>query len=230
MESQGHAYPDPLRDPRRETQGKGRTVETMETVPFRPQRTGEWTGRAGPRKVWSDSMRPAHRPQEEDHMRAPIKVLLVMVVAGVAARLAAIVVSDRLDEGSEVSDEFRRTVVLNGLDFTSRSGGLRSAAVKVMLGGASIDLRHAVLDPAGARMHLENTLGGLQVRVRDDWAVTVDETLIGGGVIEVDVSSPDTLPTDAPRLHLEVISRMGGTAIRRGSGNAAQGPATQDGT
>lgn len=146
-------------------------------------------------------------------MRALLKTLAVLVAAAVVTRLAAVVVSKQFEEGSEVSDEFRRLVLLDGLDFDSRAGGLRSAEVGVALGGVRIDLRHATLDPAGATLILENTLGGLLVIVPDDWAVTVDDTLLGGGESQIEVTPPTDLPDDAPRLDVQVLTRLGGTVI-----------------
>jgi predicted membrane protein len=146
-------------------------------------------------------------------MRTSIRALLLLIGAMVVTRLAAAVVSKRFEEGTEVSDEVRRVVLLDGLEFSSRAGGLRSAEVSVVLGGATIDLRDAAIDPAGASVLLENTLGGLELRVRDDWAVTVDDVMVGGGEIEVRVTPLDELPTDAPRLNVQVITRLGGTLI-----------------
>ncbi len=146
-------------------------------------------------------------------MRTSVKALLLLMGAMVATRLAAVVVSKRFEEGTEVSDEFRRVVLLDGLEFASRAGGLRSVEVSVVLGGATIDLRDAAVDPAGASVLLENTLGGLELRVRDDWAVTVDDVMVGGGEIEVRVTPRDELPPDAPRLNVQVITRLGGTLI-----------------
>ncbi len=149
-------------------------------------------------------------------MRTLLKVLGFMAVSAIVTRVVARLVARQSDEGSEVSDEFRRTVVFDGVGFTSRAGGLRSGAVTVVMGSARIDLRDAVLDPAGARLVVENTMGGLSVHVRDDWAVTVEETLVGGGQTEVRVASPDDLPDDAPRLHIDVTTRLAGTLITTG--------------
>jgi hypothetical protein len=60
---------------------------------------------------------------------------------------------------------------------------------------------------------LENTLGGLALLVRDDWAVTVDDVVVGGGENEVRVTPPTDLPDDVPRLDVQVITRMGATTI-----------------
>jgi len=152
-------------------------------------------------------------------MRPLFKLLLLIIASAIVTRVAALVVSKQFEEGSEVSDEFRRMVCLDGLEFKSRAGGLRSAEVSVVLGGAKVDLRDAVIDPAGARILVENTLGGLALTVRDDWAVTVNETLVGGGEIEAQVTAPEDLPADAPKLEIDVITRLGGTVISTGSVN-----------
>ena len=122
-------------------------------------------------------------------------------------------VSKQFDEGSEVSDEFRRLTLMGDLGFTSRAGGLRSAEVSVIMGGARVDLREATIDPAGAIVLIENTMGSLALLVRDDWAVTVDDVVVGGGENEVRVTPPTDLPDDAPRLDVQVITRMGATTI-----------------
>ena len=150
-------------------------------------------------------------------MRVFLKVLLFIVGGAIVTRVAAAVVSSQLDDGSEVSDEVRRVVILSGLDFTSRAGGLRSAEVSVILGGAKIDLREATLDPTGARVLAENTLGGLALTVRDDWAVTVNEVIVGVGETKIQVTPPEELPDDAPKLEIDVINRLGGTVISTGS-------------
>ena len=54
--------------------------------------------------------------------------------------------------------------------------------------------------------------------MRDDWAVTVEDMLVGGGEIEVRVTSPDELPADAPRPQVDVVTRLGGTVITTGDG------------
>ena len=66
-------------------------------------------------------------------MRTLLKLLLVLIAGTVVTRLAARVVSKQFEEGSEVSDEFRRMVIFDGLDFASRARGLRQAEVGVVL-------------------------------------------------------------------------------------------------
>ncbi len=146
-------------------------------------------------------------------MRTSLKLALLFIASAAAARVSAFVISRKLDEGSEASDEFRRVVILDGTEFTSQAGGLRSGEVRVVLGGAQLDLREATLDPGGATLMLKNTLGGLQVLVRDDWAVTVEDEIIGGGGVEIDVTPADDLPEDAPRLRISLLTRMAGSTV-----------------
>ena len=146
-------------------------------------------------------------------MRTLLKGLVALIGVAVAARVAATVVSKRAEEGSAVSDEFRRLAVLDGIEFSSRAGGLRSAQVGVVLGGARIDLRDATIDPGGATVLLENTLGGLVLMVRDEWAVTVDDTILGGGETQISVTPPMDVPDDAPQVHVQVITRLCGTVM-----------------
>jgi predicted membrane protein len=154
-------------------------------------------------------------------MRTLLKALLTLAVASFLTRAAALLITRRFEEGSEVSDEFRRVICLDGVDFISRAGGLRHAEVSVILGGAKVDLRDAVIDPGGATVLLENTMGGLLLLVREDWAVHVDDMLVGGGETEVRVTAPDELPDDAPRLDVQAITRLGGTVIRSGTGTGS---------
>jgi len=146
-------------------------------------------------------------------MRALLKVLLFFAVSAIAARISGFIVSSQLDEGSEVSDEVCRVVILNGLEFTSRARGLRSMDVSVALGGAKLDLRGALVDTSGARVLARNTLGGLLIVVPEDWAVSVADQLLGGGNTEIDVTPLDELPDDAPKLHIDVTTRFAGTVI-----------------
>jgi len=59
---------------------------------------------------------------------------------------------------------------------------------------------------------LRTTMGGIEVRVPQSWAVEVDQETLGEA-LEVDVTSPEDLPEDAPRLRIHAVTRMGGGLI-----------------
>jgi predicted membrane protein len=151
--------------------------------------------------------------QEEFVLRRPLALFVAAVGSIIVMRIVTVLFAKQLDEGTEASDEFRRVAVMNGIDFSSRAGGLRSGAITVALGGARVDLRGATLDPGGAKLVIDNRLGGVQVLVRSDWNVTVDEELRGGGEIDIDIIPADDLPEDAPKLHVRAMTSMAGTQI-----------------
>ncbi len=61
-------------------------------------------------------------------MRSLLKLMLLFAIGTVVStKITGIFVARRRNEGGQVSDEFRRVVIMDGTTFTSRSGGLRRA-------------------------------------------------------------------------------------------------------
>jgi len=56
-------------------------------------------------------------------------------------------------------------------------------------------------------------MGGLEVDVPEGWAVEVDQETLQWGQFDVDVTSPEDLPEDAPKLRIHSLMRMGGGLI-----------------
>jgi hypothetical protein len=138
---------------------------------------------------------------------------IVLWFAAIQAAIAAIgmVASKQLSEGDETTDEFQIAAITGGRQFVSRAGALRSGRVIAAMGGVQLDLRNASLDPAGAELALDLTMGGVQVIVREDWRVDVEQH--GAGEVETKVTPPDALPQGAPRLHVRAETRMGGAQV-----------------
>jgi len=141
-----------------------------------------------------------------------LRVLVVFVGLSVAAWITGLLVAQRLTYGAEDSDEFQSAVIMGGKESRSRAPQLKSATAITCLGGMALDLREATLDPSGASLELRTTMGGIEVRVPPSWAVEVDQETLGGA-LEVDVTSQDDLPEDAPKLHIHAVTRMGGGLI-----------------
>lgn len=80
------------------------------------------------------------------------------------------------------------------------------------MGGVELDLRGARLDPAGATIDVNATMGGAQIIVPDDWLVRVDTSGFAGGA-ETKVTDPADLPAAAPKLRVHVTARLGGTQV-----------------
>ena len=122
------------------------------------------------------------------------------------------IIARRLSKGDEQSDEFQLVSICGGKKFRSRAGGLRSGSVLAAMGGVELDLRGAQLDPAGATIDVDATMGGVQIVVPDDWLVVVDTSGFAGGA-EAKVTDPAELPDNAPKLRVHAAARMGGTQV-----------------
>lgn len=121
-------------------------------------------------------------------------------------------ISKKLTKGDEGSDDFQVAAVLGGKQFHSHADHLRRGSAIARMGGLEIDLREAKLDPLGATLELDATMGGMQVLVPESWAVDV-ERHVQAGEVDVKVTPPEDLPDDAPKLHIEARTRMGGVQV-----------------
>jgi hypothetical protein len=142
-------------------------------------------------------------------IRKPLATILAVqvlawAVGQVVARVLAI--------GDEHSDEFRIATLSSGREFHGTADRFRSGSALALMGGLKLDLRDVTLDPEGAVLELNATMGGIEVRVPEDWAVDVDERSIAGG-FEANVTAPEDLPDDAPVLHVRARNLMGGTLV-----------------
>lgn len=134
------------------------------------------------------------------------------VMTGFALAVARQVVTRRLTEGDSESNEFSLAAVIGGAERASTATALRHGRVVAACGGVDLDLRAAKLDPAGAELLVEAYLGGVNVRVPNEWRVAVDTRSSAGGV-ETNVAELETLPDDSPMLHVEAIARLGGIVV-----------------
>lgn len=157
-------------------------------------------------------------------MRFPVKTVvgLVVVVAGLGAVGQAL--ARRKTVGDETADEFELAAYVGGAQRTCRAASLRRGLVSVVCGGVDLDLREAVLDPAGATLELSATWGGVNVTVPDSWRVEVEQRSMLGGV-DSRVTPPEELPDDAPVLRVTASTRFGGVALRSAGPSGPPGEA-----
>ncbi len=141
-----------------------------------------------------------------------LRIFVVLLSVQVAAFIFGLVVSKKLTRGDESSDDFRLASIMGGKEFSSHAAHLRSGTAIACMGGIQLDLRGATLDPAGASLELKTMMGGIEVIVPEDWAVDVDEDVLGGQ-LEVKVTPSEDLPEDAPKLHVHAVTRIGGTQV-----------------
>ncbi len=142
-------------------------------------------------------------------MRVAVKIAAVLAALLALSQLLA----RRKNVGDEGSDEFVIAVRVGGVERVCRATALRRGEVSVVLGGVELDLREAVLDPAGATLALSATWGGVNLTVPRGWRVLVEQKAILGGV-DAHITPVEDLPDDAPVLRVEATARFGGVAIK----------------
>ena len=145
-----------------------------------------------------------------------LKGLLRLAVLGwIAALVGGALGANAVKRRTVVQDDpDADDVVLLGifgpLDFASTARGFRGGLVETWFGGGLVDLREAVLDPAGADLRLRAVFGGGQIVVPDSWRVTIAMRGLGG---VGDTRSNDDLPADAPELRIDATVLFGGFGI-----------------
>lgn len=82
---------------------------------------------------------------------------------------------------SQSADRIEHSVLLGGIQIRNDSPHFRGGRVSTVLGGVDIDLRKAVLAPEGADLVLDAVLGGITVRVPEDWVAIVTSSAAVGG-------------------------------------------------
>ena len=112
--------------------------------------------------------------------------------------------------GAAVEGELSVTSLVGGSQIQLNSQPFRGGKVRALLGGCEIDLRGATLSTDGAKLHVLIGLGGVTIRVPEDWAVNVRRTTILGSV-----SSERAQPASpAGELTVTGLTLVGGVDIR----------------
>jgi len=134
---------------------------------------------------------------------------------------------------TDASDKVRITAVLGGSSLVSRSPAFHGGDVTSFMGGSQLDLRQATIAPGEvAVIEVDALMGGVLIRVPDNWHIEVGTTMIMGGVNDerpaatrrkaaespaaaeagAAPANPDT--PAAPRLKLQGTIVMGGLVIK----------------
>ena len=149
-------------------------------------------------------------------MKRTLKLVLKLLIVGAILGAIGRALSDKFTEGDDRADVFKLGVFFGGAERTTTAPALLNGEVAVCFGGVDLDLRQATLSSDGARIDLKVCMGGVQITVPDSWRVTVEEDIKAAGV-DVNVTPPDELPEDAPRLEIAATARMGGVAVTTGN-------------
>ena len=93
-----------------------------------------------------------------------------------------------------------------------RSTSLRRVNARVVMAGATVDLREAVPADGGTEVYVTTLLGGTAVLVSKDWDVEVVEESKSSGV-EVRLDGGTELPPDSPKVTVHLRTTYGGALV-----------------
>lgn len=136
------------------------------------------------------------------------KLLLAATVAvPVIAQLVKRLVPEH---GDERSDHFQIVCLMQGRHWRSEAPHLQSGIIVTVAGGVEVDLRGATLAPDGAHLRLTTLMGGIDIRVPDEWHVRLEGRAFMGANDLVRVSDRP----GRPDLTVECVTLMGGVQVR----------------
>lgn len=92
----------------------------------------------------------------------------------------------------------------------SQSQALRRVNARVLMGGATIDLRQAQPSPDGLSVDVSTVLGGTALLVPKEWNVVVDERSENA---EVEIALESSEDADAPVVDVLLKTQMGGALV-----------------
>lgn len=145
-------------------------------------------------------------------MRRIIKWVLVFLAVNSVAWAVGQAITRSKSSADLASDELEVYTFWAGREVVSRSSNLRSVKSRVLMGGASIDLREATPSSEGITVDVGTMMGGTALLVRKDWDVQVEEQTKSSGV-EVRLDSEAALPSDNPKVTVLLRTTYGGALV-----------------
>ena len=110
------------------------------------------------------------------------------------------------------ADDIELYTFWNGAEFAPTSQSLRTVTARILMGGATVDLRDALPSPDGLAVDVGTTMGGVAVLVSKDWDVEVVETTKSAQV-EVKLDEGTELPSDSPKVTVQLATTYGGALV-----------------
>jgi len=107
------------------------------------------------------------------------------------------------------SDSFNDLAIMGGVKRTNLSKDFRGGEATAVMGGIEIDLRNAVMDRDETVLDVSSVMGGVKVRVPDEWTVVSRVSSIMGG-FDDNTRHPDN---SDHRLVLKGTVVMGGLKV-----------------
>jgi predicted membrane protein len=139
---------------------------------------------------------------------------LLMIAAGLqvvfkSARERGETARSMLDKDAGQDSVVSLTALLGGIERRVHTPDFRGGEITCVMGGCKLDLRQASLQ-GDAVLNVFTMWGGIEIRVPDDWAVSLEGTPLLGGF-----SEKTSIPRDSTRrLIVRGVALMGGVDVR----------------
>ncbi len=105
---------------------------------------------------------------------------LVLIAVGIRALISVMTDSKGLAEASE--SEESASAFLGAVERRNRSADFRGGSASAFMGGVDLDLREADIAEGRAVIHVFAMMGGVDIRVPENWTVELGVTSLMGGV------------------------------------------------
>ena len=145
-------------------------------------------------------------------MRRTLKWALGLLVINTVVWAVGQAITRAKTSGDMTADEVEFYTFWNGPAFVPRSASLRRIKARVVMAGATIDLREAHPSGEGIIVDVSTLMGGTAVLVRKDWDVEVVEETKASGV-EVRLDTGAEIPTDRPKVTVHLRTTFGGALV-----------------
>jgi hypothetical protein len=140
-----------------------------------------------------------------------MRVWKFMLAVGLAVPLVAQLVKRLVPEhGDEWTDHFQIVCLMQGRHWRSEAPHLQSGTIVTVAGGVEVDLRGATIAPEGAHLRLTTLMGGIDIRVPDDWHVRLKGRAFMGANDLVGLAESH----GQPQLTFDCVTVMGGVEVR----------------
>jgi hypothetical protein len=121
---------------------------------------------------------PMYRGQAEAWKPVLAACAALLIVGLLFSQPSTLAQDEQLKNGS---DTFSDLAIMGGVKRTNLSRDFRGGEATAVMGGIEIDLRDAVMDRSEAVLDVSSVMGGVKIRVPEDWTVVSRVSSIMGG-------------------------------------------------
>jgi predicted membrane protein len=135
---------------------------------------------------------------------------ILFVLLGAALAFGALRPRDPDQASFGASDSVRLFALMGGYERSSTSQSFRGGEITAIMGGCKLDLSRAVPVPEGAALEVLAFMGGMEIKVPEDWTVEFRGVPFMGGVED---STKPVAQDSGRRLVINGFVMMGGIEI-----------------